>query len=626
MSNWIKISIQIGLFPNIKIIHPSFPSELLKQEHLELQDHMASSKTSTESNMDPRFSFIQSAIQGLSGSDLQVPSSLSQKEEIRSFLDDSATRVLRVCIPSFNVSNTIDTTSSESERAVSFVKIGGRQLEPNNMSDEIMITSHGENQTPLRNLYSAVHNLYAPTLLDNDRWSAQLGDKLQELLAKLDTSLGVVVNNENGGNNNDNNNNNNTSSGGRGRGSEEEDLYGSPTTILSITEECEFWVEQTSTGSGRIRSAATRFRDSFEPIATRWSSMDDTSTKMKLSQVLDLLEDTQNALDDVWKVDGLSMDQKYSQSRMEHIFSIVASKIGKHIQTALSKLDLFRGAFSSVRSGLRDSVRVCNKWILATKELTGTFWPTHEDHSWKGAIHEDDYLIGFSKRLSEIGRLRTTYEELCNLLTKDEQLQLRVSDTFVPFDGHKPLRYSRYTQPRWKAAVNQYEELLAPIERHIASNLQKKMSKMASRPQQLLREFQKYRNLISRPNIGQVLMSERQTLLAQLMTHVEHLEGDFESRTNGGRGGSDANPPRGRNVSHQVNCVVWGKQLRNKITQLLKTATPLLKDLGHSFVEFKDLTDALIDKVGKWVKDRVVEWDREMQNNLEDRQLSVKGK
>ena len=316
-------------------------------------------------------------------------------------------------------------------------------------------------------------------------------------------------------------------------------------------------------------------------------------------------------------MDGLSSDQKYPQARMEHMFGIVAGKIGRHIQTALGRLDLWRGPFSSVRAGLRDSVRVCNKWTQATRELTNTFWPTHEDHPWKGASHEDDYLIGFGKRLSEVGRLRTTYEELCNLLSTSEQSQLRVSDTFVPFDGHKPLRYSRYTQPRWKSAVAQYEELLAPIERHIAGNLQKQMSRMASRPQQLLREFQRYRNLIGRPNIGSVLMSERQTLLAQLTTHVEHLEGDFESRTNGGRGGSDSSPPRGRNTSHKINCVVWGKQLRNKITQLLKTATPLLKDLGHSFNEFRDLANTLIDKVGKWVKDRVVEWDRDMQDHLE---------
>lgn len=211
------------------------------------------------------------------------------------------------------------------------------------------------------------------------------------------------------------------------------------------------------------------------------------------------------------------------------------------------------------------------------------------------------------------------------MLSNTEQKQLKISSTFLPFEGHRPLRYSRYTQPRWSAAVAAYEELLAPIERHIAGNLQKQMSKLTDRPQQLLREFQKFKNLISRPNIGNVLISERQTLLAQLITHVEQLEGDFETRSSSSSSSNnDANPPRGKNTSHDVNCVVWGKQLRNKISNLLKISTPLLKDLGSSFNEFKDLTDNLVDKVGKWVKDRVVQWDRDMQNMLDDQRLSIR--
>jgi hypothetical protein len=74
-----------------------------------------------------------------------------------------------------------------------------------------------------------------------------------------------------------------------------------------------------------------------------------------LSQLIDLLEDTQNCFDDVWKVDGLSSDQKYPQARMEHMFGVVASKIGKHVQRALSKIDLFHGPFTTVRQHARGS-------------------------------------------------------------------------------------------------------------------------------------------------------------------------------------------------------------------------------------------------------------------------------
>lgn len=334
-------------------IHPSFPKELLDFEEAKAREMSSSKLSDGDSNSDPRFEFIRRAVTGLSTSnvDSQEISNLASVEEVRSFLDDASCRVLRIStnsssrlIASNKLEGSSDSTSTAvaGAAAVSFVKVGVRPLEPDNMNSEVMVTSHGKNQTPLRNLYSAVHNLYAPTLLDNDRWSAQLGDKLQELLAKLDTSLSAVVNNENDDGHN-----------GSGRGSRDgrgndNDLYGSPTTIHSLSEEFEFWSDQISTGSGRIRSAATRFRDALEPISTRWSSMEDTSTKMKLSELIDLLEDTQNCFDDVWKVDGLSGDQKYPQSRMEHMFGVVASKIGRHIQRALSKLDLFHGPFTSV--------------------------------------------------------------------------------------------------------------------------------------------------------------------------------------------------------------------------------------------------------------------------------------
>ena len=221
----------------------------------------SSSKHSDDATTaDPRFSFLSKAIRGLCGVtvDQKEITALANVEQVRSFLDDASCRVLRISTVSASklvASNILDGVVLDDVvdggRAVSFVKVGIQPLSPDNIDSQVMVTSHGKNQTPLRNLYSAVHNLYAPTLLDNDHWSAQLGDKLQELLAKLDTSLGAVVNNEN---DNDNDNDRNSRSG-RSSGEPESELYGSFTSILTMTEEFQFWSEQTSTGSGRVRSA-----------------------------------------------------------------------------------------------------------------------------------------------------------------------------------------------------------------------------------------------------------------------------------------------------------------------------------------------------------------------------------
>ena len=604
---------------------------------------MSDTKTSSDTGAgsDERFQFLRQAVVSLCGLEQRgeassgVLSGLEGEEAVRAFLDDASCRVLRVSVVGdvrgpdgfrLSASNKLDESEPPSQKSsqhgpgVSFIKVGVRPLEPQNMSSEVMVTSHGGGHTTLRSLYNAVHNLYAPSLLESEHWTSHLDVKLQDLLAKLDVGLGAAVNAgtaEDAAGRSDSGRRRETQGDDNGEG-----LYGPYSSILSMSSEFDFWTDSASSGSGRVRSAASRFRDILEPLSTRWASLEDSS--MKLSAAVELIEDTQNALDDIWKLDGLSSDQQYPQKRMEHLFGIIAASLGRHVQNSLGKLDLWKGSFVKVRAGLRDAVRVCAKWGQATRELTGTFWPTYDEHPWifrtrDSTPHVDEHLAGLGARLSEVGRLRTTYEELCNLLSASEQTQLRVSETFGPFENQNALRYSRYTQPRWVAAVRSYEELLAPIERHIASNLQRQMSRFADRPQQLLREFQRYKNLIGRPNIGKVLMSERQTLLAQLISHVEHLDGDFETRTSGRK----TQPPAGRNTSHNINCVVWGKQLRNKVRLLLRTATPLLKDLGSAFMDFKDAADALEDKVAKWTKDRVVAWDERMQEKLQDRRLSV---
>jgi len=78
---------------------------------------------------------------------------------------------------------------------------------------------------------------------------------------------------------------------------------------------------------------------------------------------------------------------------------------------------------------------------------------------------------------------------------------------FVP--GLHPLQHNPYTQPLWKAAVAQYERSMTPAELRIAGKLREKFQQLQAQPHQLLREFQRYRELIKRPNISKELTTER---------------------------------------------------------------------------------------------------------------------
>ena len=114
-------------------------------------------------------------------------------------------------------------------------------------------------------------------------------------------------------------------------------------------------------------------------MATRWGSLGD----LKLSKAAELLEDTQNCLDDIWKADSVQGDECYSQRRMEHLFGVLSNSVARYVQRVLAKLDLWHGPWLKVRAALREGSRVCKKWVDATKQLTRDFWPGYREHPWE---------------------------------------------------------------------------------------------------------------------------------------------------------------------------------------------------------------------------------------------------
>ena len=232
--------------------------------------------------------------------------------------------------------------------------------------------------------------------------------------------------------------------------------------------------------------------------------------------------------------------------------------------------------------------------------------------------------------MDEISRLRTTHEELLRLLSPEDRRQLRVDDTFKPFARLQPLHVNSYTQPAWQAAVQAYERRLQPIESHIAGDLRRQIGAMGDRPQQLLREFGRYRNILRRPAVARQLAAERETLLAQLSAHVEAVEGDFEAFSaglmgmgmGGGGGASSVAGRQGRNLSPAVNAVVWAQALRSKVGGILTNSTSLLGDLP-AFRDFKAMSRELVDKLSLFEKEQCQEWVTATQERLRDGQLSL---
>ena len=86
---------------------------------------------------------------------------------------------------------------------------------------------------------------------------------------------------------------------------------------------------------------------------------------------------------------------------------------------------------------------------------------------------------------------------------------MRVAEAFRPFAGLQPVQFNPYTVPLWTAAVAQYDRAMSPAEQRIAGKLRGQLRGLEGNPQQMLREFQRYKELIKRPTLSKELVTER---------------------------------------------------------------------------------------------------------------------
>jgi hypothetical protein len=189
-----------------------------------------------------------------------------------------------------------------------------------------------------------------------------------------------------------------------------------------------YWGDQVANG-GRGRARAQKFHECFErlrefcdtlalstintaTVSSNSSSDDDGGNKIepetrstaetsKMGQLSAGLDDVQNALDDVWKCPDLYEESdQYPEARMLHFFNVLGVALCQAIQAQLRKLDLWFGT-AQVDAQLDQAIRVCEKWLSNTSELTGTLWDTNSgaDHCWRGDVFEDQMVLLFIRRL-----------------------------------------------------------------------------------------------------------------------------------------------------------------------------------------------------------------------------------
>ncbi|KAI6079846.1 Cytoplasmic dynein 2 heavy chain 1 [Aix galericulata] len=558
---------------------------------------------------DPRQRFLAATAANYFGLEpAAAAAALRGRPEVAGFLDDGsqALLALRRSGGRLSAATKIEATDSKNNVLV-FFKLRPDVITEDNLHSNILVSSMLD--SPINTLYQAVRQVFAPVLLkingrkivmvqsceshflksslQDETWSKTFDPKLQKLLSELETGLSTVLKR--------------SDPNCMGEKFSEDDVQ----AILTPTDEFQFWIDCAQHGTKLYsKERASHFKDLFEDIAKDYFNLDSLS----LFEVVDLVETTRETVDSVWRQ---TEHDPYPQPRMHNLLDVIGSCLGRYVQRKLAALNLWEDAFHIVKENLKAGILICEQWASACEYLTGQLWQRYTLHQWKNEKYFPESLVKLGKRLDEVLTVRTLHEKLTFFLPSGEQNALHVAQVFEPFAGLNPVHYNPYTEPLWKAAVSQFERIIAPAEKKVASKLKKFISDIQDSPQQT---FQKHKELIKHPNISKELLLERETLLARLQDYVKDYQTDFETRCHGAPG-DVSGPLSGKNLSEVVNNIVWVRQLELKVDDAIKLAEALLSDLS-GFQSFHQSADSFLEQLKVYEQEQFDDWSRNIQSEL----------
>ena len=514
-------------------------------------------------------------------------------------------------------------TSEDSVADILFVKRSNSPIDPTNISVCLdVLTLHG---SPVDGLYNALRSVWCPTLLKNNQWNNKLPSRVQQLLTELESTL--------------------SSSVGGGTQSGSGDPLNNLSNISTPQDEMRFWTQLKDDRRSPYNSLAKNIDQAYTEIAAGYDDLDN----LDFDSVSDLLSRTLDALNSAWSGSG-SEDRersrgrdrddakKYPQNRMAHMFNCIGSTLCRYIQKQMASVDVWHSQTGDVRMKLKAAIRICDQWYDVPRKLTTSFWVGSEN-PWQGAAHEDTFVQSFMVRLDHVLRIRTLSDELSQMLSSEERSSFQLDKLFAPLEDTKPLLYNPYTEPLWARAVKEYERTIDPVEAAVAAHFRKNSTPILDRPQLLLQEFQKYRNLMERPAIRRALVSEREALLSLLRDYLKTLEAavdrveagqdgddsdeeDDRFRNGNGKNGSGGHT-KARMLSPRLSGIILLRQMCAKVTSMLATSQGILNDLD-GYPRFSQQCEAIVSRIKGEEDSRFDGWLSEIQQKIDDDDSSLK--
>lgn len=509
------------------------------------------------------------------------------------------------------------------------------------ISSDVVATSAPK--SALEALFATLHSVYLPKLLKEGARAGVGDDKVRTLLTELDRNLASAL----------------RSAGGAGRA----DVGAG---ILGVADEYRYWSDASKAG-GREAERAAVFAAALEPVAPRFERLAASS----LPQLLELVEDTQVALDSLWR-SRLPVGERFPQPRMKRLLFLIGSTLASHLQARLgggsdatggpaaaaggaaaaassgsssssTDGDVWRLPPADARAMLRDATRTCEAWMSATETLTGSLWTAaSDDRPWAGeGPFADGIVRALRERIAGVARIRLALDEAAGLLPAEALREGGVTAAVAALRRRNAVSPSATPQDDFDALARAFERGMEALEPRLADALRREFAAAGESPQLLVAEAGKFPSTLRRPRVRRALTAEREAILAQFSAELSGLEGDLTARSaalraaGGSRRGGSASSGggfagagrvgsllRGRNESAAVADIAWADTARARVRALSGAATGLLSDL-RAFKECLDMGRDLGDALARYQSDVFAGWCEAAESALRAGSLSL---
>eukprot|EP00727_Mastigamoeba_balamuthi_P008592 m51a1_g4355 putative cytoplasmic dynein 2 heavy chain 1 (4311) ;mRNA; f:228679-242475 len=509
---------------------------------------------------------------------------LSVATEVAAFLDDLNRRILDVQL-------SLQLGSSESGAAVVvFVKTRLVPITDENLTEVVAVSAIGS-APPAVSFSGFLSSLYAPLVLRN---AQALPAGLKSALADLQSGLMRTASQH-------------AAQAASAQKYDDRDL----SSARTLKDEFQYWydVSQQCTVF-EIAERARLISDIYKPISAVFTA----TQGREISEIIETLDKAQDSLDAIWK---LKRQTLYPEERMVHVLGLFGQEIIRFLQSSLGAMDIWRDPFSTVREQIRRSLHLIEKWISVTDVLTTQLWPGYQPHKWVGRKFVDESIAAFKERLEEVSSLRTVHEQTASIFGEQQLL----SGSIDVLASASALDSGPYSRQRWREAVQEYGRAIAGAEARVAAVLRRQFSTLSNQPYQLLKEFQRYKDLVARPAIARELAQERETLLSQLISYVSGIRDEFSgfsaSDAGSSAGGERRGAVGGRNTPEVVASIVWVRQQITKVEGTLSTSEALLKELP-AHAKLVAIASQMLQDLKVFQREQLASWSKDIEELLDD--------